>query len=365
MNRINRETQVMRKYVTLAVLMVAGLFFGAAGAEAQSAMLNLPDISQAARVAQRIGITDITIDYNRPLVRGRKIFGGLQPYGKVWRAGANINTIIAFSDPVAIEGQPLPKGAYGLHMIPGETSWIIIFSRNSSSWGSFTYDPAEDALRVTVKPQTIENHEALSYDFDDPQPNAAAITMRWEKVAVSFKVEVDTSEIVEQSLRKQLRGRVQFEWQPWEEAANYLLDNKLSAEEAAKDADRSLEIEDRFENEMTRARALSALGRKEEALAAQEKAVAIGSQPQIHDFGRGLQRQGRQDEALGLFRDNIKKDPNSWVAHNEAARIAVAKGDYDTAIREMKLAVTAATGTLKTQNADLVTLLENRVDINK
>jgi hypothetical protein len=91
----------------------------------------------------------------------------------------------------------------------------------------------------------------------------------------------------------------------------------------------------------------------------------MGSQAQVHDFGRGLKRKGRQDEALGLFRSNIKKDPNSWVAHNEAARIAVAKGDYDTAIKEMKLAVTAATGTLKTQNADLVPLLENRVDINK
>jgi len=345
--------------------MVAGFFLGAAGAEAQSAMLNLPDTSQAAHVAQRIGITDISIDYHRPLVRGRKILGGLQPYGKVWRAGANTNTVISFSDPASIEGQALPKGVYGLHMIPGETSWIIIFSRNSSSWGSFTYDPAEDALRVTVKPQTIENHEALSYDFDDPEPNADVITLRWEKVAVSFKVEVNTPKIVEQSLRKQLRGRVQFEWQPWQEAANYLLDNKLSAEEAAKDADRSIENEDRFENEMTRARALSVLGRKDEARTAQEKAIAMGTQPQIHDFGRGLQRQGRQDEALELFRNNIKKDPNSWVAHNEAARIAVAKSDYDSAIREMKLAVTAATGTVKTQNADLVTLLENKVDINK
>src|SRR5256885_5775266 len=127
MNRIDRETQAMRRYVTIAVLMIAGLFFGAAGVKAQSAMLNLPDISQAARVTQRIGITDITIDYHRPLVRGRKIFGGLQPYGKVWRTGANINTTIAFSDPVAIEGQPLPKGVYGLHMIPGETSWTVIF----------------------------------------------------------------------------------------------------------------------------------------------------------------------------------------------------------------------------------------------
>jgi tetratricopeptide (TPR) repeat protein len=355
----------MRRYVAVAALLVAWLFVGATCAQAQSALLNLPDASQHARVTQRIGITDITIDYHRPLVRGRKIFGGLQAYGQVWRAGANYNTTIEFSDPVTVEGQPLSKGVYGLHLIPGETSWVVIFSKNSTSWGSFTYDKAEDALRVTVKPQAIENHEALSYDFDEPKPNSVLVTMRWEKVAVPFKVEVNTPEIVQQSLRNQLRSRVQFEWQAWEEAANYLLNNKLSAEEAAKYADRSIEIEDRFENEITKAHALSVLGRKEEALAAHDKAIAEGSQSQIHDFGRGLQAQGRQDEALELFRDNVRKDPNSWVGHNDAARIAVAKGDFETAVKEMKLAVTTAPESLKAPLADLVRRLENREDINR
>ncbi len=355
----------MRRYIAVAALMVAGLFVGVTGAQAQSALLNLPDASQHARVTQRIGITDITIDYHRPLVRGRKIFGGLQGYGQVWRAGANYNTTVEFSDPVTVEGQPLPKGVYGLHMIPGETSWVVIFSKNSTSWGSFTYDKAEDALRVTVKPQAIENHEALSYDFDDPGPNSAVITMRWERVAVPFKVEVNTPEIVQQSLRNQLRARPQFEWQAWEEAASYLLNNQLSAEEAAKYAERSIEIEDRFENEMTKSHAFSALGRKEEALAARDKAIAKGSQLQVHSYARGLQIQGRQDEAMELFRSNVKKDPNSWVGHNDAARVAVANGDFDTAVREMKLAVAAAPESLKAQHADLVRRLENREDINK
>ncbi|HEX7956122.1 MAG TPA: DUF2911 domain-containing protein, partial [Pyrinomonadaceae bacterium] len=225
--------------------MVTGLFVGVTCARAQSALLNLPDASQHARVTQRIGITDITVDYHRPLVRGRKIFGGLQTYGQVWRAGANYNTTVEFSDQVTVEGRPLPKGVYGLHMIPGETSWVVIFSRNSTSWGSFTYDPAEDALRVTVKPQTVENREALTYDFDDPRPNSALLTMRWERVAVSLKVGVDTPELVRQSLRNQLRARPQFEWPAWQEAADYLLNNGLGAEEALKYADRSIEIEDR------------------------------------------------------------------------------------------------------------------------
>ena len=355
----------MRRYAAVAVLLVAGLSLGVEGVRAQSALLNLPDASQHARVTQRLGITDITIDYHRPLVRGRKIFGGLLAYGQVWRAGANFNTTVEFSDPVTIEGQPLPKGVYGLHMIPGETSWVVIFSKNSTSWGSFTYDKAEDALRVTVKPRPAENREALSYDFDDPEPNSALITMRWERVAVPFKVEVNTPEIVRQSLRNQLRARVQFEWQAWEEAAEYFLNNGLGAEEALKDTERSIEIEDRFENEMTRAQALGALGRKAEAAAARDVAIAKGSQIQVHSYGRGLQIQGRQEEALELFRSNVRKDPNSWVGHNDAARVAVAKGDFDTAVREMKLAVAAAPESLKGQHADLVRRLENREDINK
>jgi len=355
----------MRRYIVFAVLLVAGLFVGVASAEAQSAILNLPRASQHARFTQRIGITDITIDYSRPLVRSRKIFGGLQAYGQVWRAGANENTIFEVSDPVTIDGQPLPKGAYGLHMIPGETSWVVIFSKTSTSWGSFTYDKSEDALRLTVTPQTIENHEALSYDFDEPEPNSIVITMRWEKVAVPFIVEVNTPEIVEQSLRKQLRGRAQFEWSPWMEAANYLLTNKLSAEEALKYADTSIGNEDRFENEITKSRALTELGRKDEALAARDKAISMGTQLQVQVFARGLQADGRQDEALELFRVNIKKDPTSWVAHNNAARLAVAKGDFDTAVKEMKLAAALAPENLKAAHADLVRRLQNHEDINK
>src|SRR5437016_8812989 len=227
--------------------------------------LNLPDVSQAAEVKQRIALTDIKITYHRPLVNGRKIWGALVPYGKVWRAGANENTIIEFSDPVSIEGQPLAKGIYGLHMVPGENEWTIIFSKNSSSWGSFSYDKAEDALRVTVKPQASEFHDAMTYDFDDLKPNSTVVTLRWDKVAVPFKVEADTNEIVKQSLHNQLRGRAQYEWQAWEEAANYFLDSKANLEEALKDSDRSIGLEKRFENLMTKSQVLDALSQKDEA----------------------------------------------------------------------------------------------------
>ena len=355
----------MRRFIILAALMFAGIFAGAKAAPAQSALLNLPLASQGASVTQRLGITDITITYHRPLVNNRKIFGGLVGFGEVWRSGANQNTTIQFTDPVTVEGQSLAKGVYGLHMIPGENSWVVIFSKNSTSWGSFTYDQAEDALRVTVRPRAIENQEALRYEFDDLQPDSAVIAMRWSTVEVPFKVEVHTHEIVEQSLRNQLRGRPRFEWQSWTDAANYLLNNNFDLEEAAKYADHSIDIEDRFENEMTKSRALNALGHKQEAQAAYDKAIALGNQSQIHDFGRTLQAQGHQEEAIALFRRNIQKDPNSWIGHNDAARVAVAQGDYTTALQEMKLAASESPESLKSQHLDLVRRLQNKEDINR
>src|SRR5580700_10181693 len=199
---------------------------------AQSFVLDLPLKSQAARVSQTIGITDITIKYHRPLVNDRKVWGGLVPYGQVWRAGANINTTITFSDPVQIEGKALDKGTYGLHMIPNANEWTIIFSKNFTSWGSFTYDQAEDALRVIVKPVAADMHNALTYDFDQLQPDSAVVELEWGKIAVPFKVVVDVHDVVEASLKKQLRNLSQYTWISGDDAATYLLTEKFALDDA-------------------------------------------------------------------------------------------------------------------------------------
>jgi hypothetical protein len=355
----------MRRYSLFASFVLAAFLTSVPLSRAQSALLDLPRDSQRAQVTQRIGITDITIRYHRPLVKGRKVFGGLEPYGKVWRVGANENTIIEFTDAVSIEGQPLAKGIYGLHMIPGESEWTVVFSKNSSSWGSFSYDQKEDALRVTVKSHPDEMHEALTFDFDDPKPNDVTIVMRWDKTAVPFKVDVNTTEIVEASLHDQLRGRPQYEWQAWDESADYLADNKLNPEEALKYAQQSIQIEERFENLITEARLLDTLNRKDEATTAREKALAMGTAIQIHIYGRQLQQQGRQEEALAVFRANVKKYPDHWLAHNDAARLACAKGDFNTAVKEMKLAAAGAGDQNKPQIEALVKRLEAKEDINK
>ena len=354
----------MRRNFALTPVFIA-VVFAATLSHAQSAVLDLPRDSQHAKIIQRVGITDITINYHRPLVKGRKVWGGLVPYGQVWRAGANENTTIEFTDPVTVEGKPLAKGIYGLHMLPTENEWTIIFSKAAASWGSFTYNESEDALRVAVKPQAAEMKEALAYEVDDVTPNSAVIALRWEKLAVPFKVEVNTHEIVAQNLHAQLRGLAQYTWDGWDDAANYFLTNKYNLEEALKYEDRSIGVEERYDNLMTKARILDALNKKDEATVARNKALGMASITQLHTYGRQLQLAGKQDEAFAVFRSNIKKDPNHWLVRTEAARLAVSKGDYDSAVKEMKLALAAAPDPAKPTVEGMVKRLEAKQDINK
>src|SRR3954462_7522348 len=181
-------------------------FFALGGTVFAQNDLNLPDVSQAAEVKQRIALTDITVKYHRPLVNGRKIWGGLVPYGKVWRAGANENTIIEFSDPVSVEGKPLDKGIYGLHMIPNQDSCTVIFSKTNTAWGSYSYEQKEDALRVDVKPRPLAKmKEALEFEFEDLKPNSTAVTLKWEKLGIPFTVSVNDADQTLQNIRAQLK----------------------------------------------------------------------------------------------------------------------------------------------------------------
>jgi tetratricopeptide (TPR) repeat protein len=278
---------------------------------------------------------------------------------------ANENTTIEFTDPVTVEGKPLAKGIYGLHMLPTENEWTIIFSKAAASWGSFTYKEAEDALRVTVKPRAAEMKEALAYEVDDVTPDSAVISLRWEKLAVPFKVEVNTHEIVAQNLHAQLRGLAQYTWDGWDDAANYFLSNKYNLEEALKYEDRSIGVEERYDNLINKSRILDAMNRKDEATVARNKALGMANVTQLHTYGRQLQLAGKQDEAFAVFRTNIKKDPNHWLVRTEAARMAVAKGDYDNATKEMKLALAAAPDPAKPTVENFIKRLEAKEDINK
>jgi hypothetical protein len=330
----------------------------------QATELKLPTLSQRSIITQQIGLTNITVNYCRPLVGGRTLWDKEIPYGKVWRAGANENTVISFSDDVSVEGHALPAGTYGLHMIPGADQWTVIFSKNSTSWGSFSYDDKEDALRVTTKPQTGEFEEALVYTFEDVKPDSTAVTLRWAKIAVPFHVSVDVNAIVLRSIQNQLRNVGGFTWAGYDEAANWLLDTNTNLDQAMKWEDTSTQAEERFDNLLTKSQILEAQGKKQESEAAKAKAFDLANGVQLHAYGRGLQIQKKQEEGFAVFQINIKKRPNEWYTHGELSRIASAKGDFATATKEMKLALAGAPDGAKKQIQGLIDRLEKKQDIN-
>lgn len=350
---------------SMLIVLAAASFSPAQTATGETLMLDLPRQSQHSALTQRIGITDITINYHRPLANGREIWGKLAPYGDVWRAGANENTTISFSDPVTIEGQALDKGTYGLHMIPGESQWTIIFSKNSTSWGSFTYKQEEDALRVTVKPQAAEPHDALTYDFDDLKADSAVVTMRWDKVAVPFKVAVKVNELVTASIHRQLHGLNQYYWEGWDDAAGYFLANKINLEEALKDEDQSIQIEERFDNLLSKSRILETMGRKDDATAFRNKALDKGNALQLYFYGRQLQGDKKQEEAFAIYRSIGKKFPNDWTSHLGLARIYSGSGDFASAVKEIKVALSGAPDANKPGIERSLKRLEAKEDINR
>jgi hypothetical protein len=331
----------------------------------QATELNLPRVSQRGQITQRVGLTDITIIYHAPLAGGRELFGKTVPFGQVWRAGANENTTISFTDDVNVEGHPLAAGTYGLHMIPNADQWTIIFSKNSTSWGSFSYDEKEDALRVNVKPAAAENRDSLAYTFDDMKPDSTAVTLRWGKVAVPFHIKVDTNAITERSIANQLRNTGGFSWAGYDEAANWNLDNNYKLEEALKWEDTSIQNEERFENLETKSRILDAMGKKQEAGATLSQGLDKANAIQLYVYARGLQRQKQQDKAFELYRRDAKQFPDHWITHLGTARVASGSGKFDVAVTEMKLSIAAAPDQQKKFLQPMLKRLEAKEDFNK
>ena len=329
--------------------------------------LKLPDVSQAAEVKQRIALTDINVNYHRPLVKGRKIWGGLVPYGKVWRAGANENTTIEFSSPVSVEGKPLDKGTYGLHMIPNQDSCTVIFSKTNTGWGSYSYDQKDDALRVDVKPRPLaENKEALEYEFEDLKPTSTAVTLKWEKVGIPFIVSVNDADQTLQNIRAQMKGAGQFAWQAPDQAAQFCLTNKVDLDEALRWANLSIQNEERFENLSTKADILKALNKQDEAKTTWDKALQKADGPQLYTYGRQLQNQKKGAEAIGIFKEVAKRFPTGVYGDLAQARIKSSTGDFTGALSDAKQAQAAAPSEGQKQAIQgLIDRLQAKQDINK
>ncbi|MFN2532066.1 MAG: DUF2911 domain-containing protein [Pyrinomonadaceae bacterium] len=287
-----------------ALLFVFGLTTAAVAQ--QPPTIRLPRPSQKASVMQTIGVTDLTITYSRPGVKGRKIWGDptaeqtatkgeatlddqnirpkdavIVPYGHVWRTGANEATMFEVTDDVLINGQKLPAGKYSLHTIPNKDEWTIVFNGTANQWGSFNYDPAKDTLRIKAKPQWVnDNQEWLEFSIPAVTANSAQVVIRWEKVAVPFTVEVPNVETIWRSKADAAIAANPSDWRlPLTLANAYASDDKW--DEALKWTEQSIKVKETFQNLSAKANFLYASGKKDEALAVAEQAIQRGKTDKV------------------------------------------------------------------------------------
>jgi hypothetical protein len=264
--------------------------------------------SQKASVMQTVGVTDITITYSRPPVKGRTIFAEapatmearakgeatldnqndrkpgepIVPYNHVWRVGANDATVFAITDDVLINGQPLKAGTYSLHTVPGKDEWTIIFNSDSGQWGSFNYDSKKDVLRVKTKPQSVaDNQEWLMFSFDPVTENSATVNIRWEKLRVPFTVEIkDVITLWRTKADALIAANPTNEALPLQVAGTYA--NLKNWDEALKYVDQSIKVKETFQNLRAKANGLWAAGKKEEALTVADAAIAKGKADKVN-----------------------------------------------------------------------------------
>ena len=366
-------------YSALSATMITAVLFMTSTATAQLDFL--PRGSQMAKVSQRIGTTDVSIIYSRPSVNDREIWGVLVPYGmnnlgfgtateSPWRAGANENTVFKTTHDLTIGGKTLPAGKYGLHMIVNEDNTAtIVFSNNHEAWGSYFYDPSEDALRVDVETGEIPHTELLTYSFDEVGPNSAVASLKWEKKQIPFTIETDVTGNVMAEIRQQLQNSPGFNRQTWEQAAGYALNNGGDLDEALGWVNAAIEgqffSEKNFNNLSLKSQILERQGKTAEAKAVMDEAMPLGTILEIHSYGRQLIAQNRSEEALEVFKWNAKNHKNTWPVDYGLARGYSAVGNYKTALKHLKIAEGRAPDELN-KNAIVanITKLEEGTDIN-
>ena len=298
----------LKRFYTSSFVLTLLLLCGAQYAIAQAPPeVRLPRPSQKASVMQTIGVTDVTITYSRPGVKGRKIWGDplpaqanvkgeatlddqtarpkdavIVPWGHAWRTGANEATQFVVTDDVLINGQKLPAGSYSLHTIPNKDEWTIIFNSIANQWGSFRYDPAKDTLRVKARPEWVnENQEWLAYSFDPVTDNSAQVNIRWEKVRVPFTVEVkDVKTLTLQKARVSIAAAKPDDWRTPLQAANYVFQSpdKIDPTEAIGWLEQSIKVKETFGNMYSKARVLAFQGKTQEAIVAGERALVLGKE---------------------------------------------------------------------------------------
>jgi len=304
--------------------------------------------SPAAEVRQTIGISTVTVNYSRPSVKGREVWGKLVPYGwnvqafgagnnAPWRAGANENTVLTLSHDATIEGKKIPAGSYGLFfVINQDNTGEVILSKDYRSWGSFFYDPANDKMRSKIQLRDIANTELLTYDFINTTKTSADLVLNWEKKQFPVKIEFDVDNIVMANAAEELKSTTGFSWQGFASAANYALQNKTNYEQGLKWIDQAIATNKNFATLNTKAGLLRATGKADTADKIMNEAITISTENELNLYGYQLLNQNQQDKAIEIFILNTKRhpeSPNVWDSLGEGYAL---KGDKKNAIASFK-----------------------------
>jgi tetratricopeptide (TPR) repeat protein len=385
-----------RSHLPLALLALAAL--ADAPLAAQLAFLPPPGDNQVAEVTQHMGPVAVTVRYSSPDVhsptgedRAGHIWGELVPWGIApnpfypgygtaeqipWRGGANMNTTVRFSHDVTVEGQPLAAGTYGLHFLAGPEQWVVIFSHDSNNWGSFFYEPAHDALRVTVKPEAAEYREWLAYDFLDRQLESTVLALHWERLRVPIRVAVpDMTGLLVSLIDEALGGGKPGSgiWQNWNSAAQVLLARQARPEKAleyAQQANGPFNGGPNFQTLSTLSQAQAANGQEAEAEATFALAIAhpAATANQLHQAGRQLVAQGKKETAMKVFQANFDRFQGDWPTEVGMTRGLSALGRYAEALEHAKKALAQArerNDTVNTTSLEaMIPKLEAGQDVN-
>lgn len=315
-------------------------------------------VSPQATVAQNIAtFAQVEINYHRPLVNNREVWGQLVPYGLApnnfgngkpmpWRAGANETTSISFSHNVKIEGQDLKAGTYGLHMLPSEDDVTVIFNSNAESWGSFFYEKENDLLRVKVKWQDAPHQEALLYAFENLTPNSTTAYLHWGKKKIAFNIKVDRNDTILSEFREKLTNLQGFNQAAYTAAANYCIANDTNLDEAETWLDNALGRfgGQNFLNNETKSRLLALKGKTKEAEELLNTAIGLSTEAELNNYGYILMgaTPSRLDEALAIFKKNIERHPDAWNVYDSYAEALNNNGDKKGAIKNYQIALQKA-----------------------
>ncbi|HZY78691.1 MAG TPA: DUF2911 domain-containing protein [Cyclobacteriaceae bacterium] len=306
--------------------------------------------SPAATITQTIGISTVSVNYSRPSVKGRTVWGQLVPYGwtkapngdQPWRAGANENTVITLSHDATVEGKKVPAGKYGLFLIINQdNSGEVILSKDYRSWGAFHYNAANDAMRAPIQVRDVaQSTETLTYDFINGTKTGSELVLNWEKKQFPVKIEFDVDNIVMANATQELKGPIGFTFQGYNSAAAYAAANKVNLEQAAKWSDQAVNINRSFNTLMTKANVLRASNQGGEADKLVKEAITLGSENDLNNYGYTLLNNGQADQAIEVFTLNTTKYPGSANTFDSLGEAYVTKGDNKNAIKNFKKALT-------------------------